>query len=49
MGVPIDFTDPGQTRLETLAIPLAQPVEAAGLPGRVRELVASGEFRGDRA
>ncbi len=49
MGVPIDFTEPGQTRLETLAIPVAQPVEPARLPGRLQELVASGEFRGDRA
>jgi leucyl aminopeptidase len=49
MGVPIDIALPGQTELDTLAIPLAQPLEVGGLSGRIQELAASGEFRGDRA
>ena len=49
MGVPIDIGLPGQTELDTLAIPLAQPLEVGGLSARMKELAASGEFRGDRA
>ena len=49
MGVPIEIALPGQTELDTLAIPLAQPLEVEGLNGRIKELAASGEFRGDRA
>src|ERR1700730_1995876 len=49
MGVPIESALPGQTELDTLAIPLAQPLEVEGLNGRIKELAASGEFRGDRA
>jgi leucyl aminopeptidase len=49
MGVPIDIAPPGQIELDTLAIPLAQPLEVGTLSGRIQELAASGEFRGDRA
>jgi leucyl aminopeptidase len=49
MGAPIEIALPGQTELDTLAIPLAQPLEVEGLNGRIKELAASGEFRGDRA
>jgi leucyl aminopeptidase len=49
MGVPIDIALPGQTELDTLAIPLAQPLDVGGLSARVKELAASGEFQGDRA
>src|SRR3981081_1201207 len=48
MGVPIEIA-PGKTELETLAIALAQPLEVGRLSGRIKELIASGEFRGDRA
>src|SRR3979490_1548926 len=49
MGVPIEIALPGQTELDTLAIPLAQPLDVERLNGRITELAASGEFRGDRA
>jgi leucyl aminopeptidase len=49
MGVPIEIALPGQTELDALAIPLAQPLEVGRLTGRAQELAASGEFRGDRA
>ena len=49
MGVPIEFAEPGRTRADTLALPLAQPLEHAHLNGRLRELAERGEFRGDRA
>ena len=49
MGVPIEIALPGQTELDALAIPLAQPLEVERLTGRAKELAASGEFRGDRA
>jgi leucyl aminopeptidase len=49
MGVPIDIGLPGETELDTLAIPLAQPLEVGVLSARMKELAASGEFRGDRA
>ena len=58
MGVPIDIALPGQTRVDALALPLAQPLaDLSGegarivdekLGGRLRELAESGEFRGDR-
>jgi leucyl aminopeptidase len=48
MGVPIEIVLPGQTELDALAIPLAQPLEIGKLSGRMKELAASGEFRGDR-
>ena len=50
MGVPIDIAPTGQTEVDALAVPLAQPV--GELPGelgnRLKQLVASGEFRGER-
>ena len=49
MGLPIEIALPGQTELDTLAIPLAQPLELGRLSGRTKELAGSGEFRGDRA
>lgn len=49
MGVPIDIGLPGQIELDTLAIPLAQPLELGKLSGLTKELAARGEFRGDRA
>jgi leucyl aminopeptidase len=49
MGVPTEIALPGQTELDALAIPLAQPLEVGKLSGRIKELAASGEFRGDRA
>ena len=49
MGVPTEIAFLGPTRPDTLAIPLAQPLEVGKLDGRIQELVASGEFRGDRA
>jgi leucyl aminopeptidase len=51
MGVPIDIAPAGQTEVDALAVPLAQPV--GELPGelgkRLKQLAASGEFRGERA
>src|SRR6266850_715383 len=49
MGVPTEIAFLGQTEPDTLAIPLARPLEVGRLGGRIQELVASGEFRGDRA
>jgi leucyl aminopeptidase len=59
MGVPIEIALPGQTKADALALPLAQPLgvlsgESARivdekLGGRLQQLAASGEFRGDRA
>jgi leucyl aminopeptidase len=50
MGVSIDIASPGHAEVDALAVPLAQPLRA--LPGelgdRLREVTASGEFRGDR-
>jgi leucyl aminopeptidase len=58
MAVPIEISLPGQARVDALALPLAQPLaELAGegvrivdekLGGRLRQLAASGEFRGER-
>jgi len=59
VGVPaIEIALPGQTEVDALAVPLAQPLdslsgEAAGalgdeLRGRLGRLAASGELRGDR-
>jgi len=58
MAVPIEIALPGQTEVDALAVPLAQPVgELSGegarivdekLGGRLRALAASGELRGDR-
>ena len=57
MGVPIDIALPGQTKADALALPLAQPLDLSGesarivdekLGGRLKQLAASGEFRGDR-
>ena len=58
MGVPIEIVLPGQTHVDALALPLAQPLDdLAGdgarivdekLGGRLRQLAASGEFRGER-
>ena len=57
MGVPIDIASPGQTKADALALPLAQPLDLSGesarivdekLGGRLKQLAASGEFRGDR-
>ena len=48
MGVPTEIAFLGQTEPDTLAIPLARPLEVGRLGGRIQELVASGEFRGDR-
>src|SRR5437588_5235173 len=58
MGVPIEIVLPGQTHVDALALPLAQPLDdLAGegarivdekLGGRLRQLGASGELRGDR-
>jgi leucyl aminopeptidase len=49
MGVPIDIALPGQIELDALAVPLAQPLDGETLGGRLKELAASGEFRGERA
>ena len=49
MGVPIDIALPGQIELDALAVPLAQPLDGEQLGGRLKELAASGEFRGERA
>jgi leucyl aminopeptidase len=49
MGVQIDIAPPGQTRVDALALPLAQPLDDAKLGGRLKELAATGEFRGERA
>jgi leucyl aminopeptidase len=50
MGVPIDIASPGHGEVDTLAVPLGQPL--GELPGelgkRLREVTATGEFRGDR-
>src|SRR4029077_19277367 len=50
MGVPIDIATAGQTEVDALAVPLTQPV--GELPGelgnRLKQLAASGEFRGER-
>ncbi len=58
MGVPIEIALPGQTRVDALALPLAQPlVELSGegarivdekLGGRLKQLATSGELRGER-
>jgi leucyl aminopeptidase len=58
MAVPIEISLPGQARVDALALPLAQPLaELSGegvrivdekLGGRLRQLAASGEFRGER-
>ena len=57
MGVPIEIALPGQGKTDALALPLAQPLEFSGesarfvdekLGGRLQQLAASGEFRGDR-
>jgi leucyl aminopeptidase len=58
MGVQIDIALPGQQKVDALGLPLAQPpAELSGegarivdekLGGRVRELAATGEFRGER-
>src|SRR6266436_1591851 len=48
MGVPIDIALPGQTELDALAVPLAQPLDTGQLSRRLQELAATGEFRGDR-
>jgi leucyl aminopeptidase len=57
MGVPIEIALPGQAKTDALALPLAQPLELSGesarfvdgkLAGRLQQLAASGEFRGDR-
>jgi leucyl aminopeptidase len=48
MGVPIDIALLGQTELDALAVPLAQPLDTRHLGSRLQELAATGEFRGDR-
>src|SRR4051794_4706129 len=58
MGVPIEIALPGQAKVDALAVPLAQPLgDLAGdgarivdekLGGRLRQLAASGELRGER-
>src|SRR5882724_13578648 len=49
MGVQIEIASPGQARVDALALPLAQPLDDAKLNGRLKELAANGEFRGERA
>src|SRR6267154_1408017 len=49
MGVQIEIAPQGQTQVDALALPLAQPLDDAKLGGRLQELTASGEFRGERA
>src|SRR5260370_9890891 len=49
MGVQIEIAPPGQTPVDAVALPLAQPLDDETLGGRLRELAANGEFRGDRA
>src|SRR5690349_6297330 len=59
MGVQIDIALPGQQKVDALGLPLAQPpADLSGegarivdekLGGRVRELAATGEFRGERS
>jgi leucyl aminopeptidase len=49
MGVQIEIAPPGQAQVDALALPLAQPLDEAKLRGRLKELAASGEFRGERA
>jgi leucyl aminopeptidase len=58
MGVPIEIALPGQLQVDALALPLAQPLtDLSGegarivdekLGGRLGQLAASGEFRGER-
>jgi leucyl aminopeptidase len=57
MGVPIEIGLPAQMQADALALPLAQPLELSGesarivdgkLGGRLKQLAARGEFRGDR-
>jgi leucyl aminopeptidase len=47
MGVTIDIALPEQVTADALAVPVTQPPEA-GLDGRLAELAASGELRGER-
>jgi leucyl aminopeptidase len=49
MGMTIDIAPQGQTGLDALGLPLAQPLDTKELGGRVHELAGTGEFRGDRA
>ena len=49
MGVQIEIAAPGQAELDALGLPLAQPLDDGKLGGRLKELAASGEFRGERA
>ena len=49
MGLQIEIASPGQARVDALALPLAQPLDDAKLSGRLKELAANGEFRGERA
>jgi leucyl aminopeptidase len=47
MGVTIDIALPEQVTADALAVPVTQPPEE-GLDGRLAELAASGELRGER-
>src|SRR3954470_3528531 len=49
MGMTIDIAPPGQSGLDALGLPLAQPLDTKELGARVQELAGTGEFRGDRA
>src|SRR5690348_16745732 len=47
MGVRIDIALPEQVKADALAVPVTQPPDD-GLDGRLSELVATGELRGER-
>ena len=55
MAVPIEIALPGQTQVDALAVPVAQPFGGEGarivdekLDRKLTELAAGGELRGDR-
>jgi leucyl aminopeptidase len=55
VAVPIEIALPGQTKVDALAVPVAQPLGGEGarivdekLGGRLSQLAESGELRGDR-
>src|SRR5439155_21525302 len=49
VGVQIEIAPLGQARVDALVRPLAQPLDHEQLAGRLKELAANGEFRGERA
>jgi leucyl aminopeptidase len=47
--VQIEIALPSQPQVDTLGVPLAQPLDNEKLGGRLKELAEGGEFRGERA